>query len=356
MESERAVVIEEACRFCWMCRHLCPVALATGNEANTPRARALVASMDRRNFPFGRDSALKMFECVLCYACSDNCATGYDPTIFTREMRGRAIAEGLVSDEIVNLAEEVLNGNNPFVSDKNDTFDELIKDLPPDAPIYLYRNGYEKHALPLMDFLSRNEIYYRTDKEEKPSGAIACDFVGYLEEVRSIAADWVRWLDNLNVTTVICLNPADVFFLRSDASSWGIETKCHVVSSIEFAYELMKSGKLKKPNGKKIKGVYHDPSVLARNLLLTEEPRELLLSGGVSLVSLFLSYNLARSSGSLILSKINPALQTKVAKGLWDDIMATGSNTVITASPESEINLERSKPKSAKVYDIFELI
>ena len=40
MISQNALHHAEKCRFCWMCRHLCPVQHQTGKELNTPRARA----------------------------------------------------------------------------------------------------------------------------------------------------------------------------------------------------------------------------------------------------------------------------------------------------------------------------
>ena len=44
MFSEKAKKHADACRFCWMCRHLCPVQLVTGKETNTPRAKWLLVS------------------------------------------------------------------------------------------------------------------------------------------------------------------------------------------------------------------------------------------------------------------------------------------------------------------------
>ena len=41
MFSENAKKHADACRFCYMCRHLCPVELVTGKENNTPRAKGL---------------------------------------------------------------------------------------------------------------------------------------------------------------------------------------------------------------------------------------------------------------------------------------------------------------------------
>ena len=43
--SEKSRTHIDQCRFCWMCRHICPVGNATGQERNTARARALGLSL-----------------------------------------------------------------------------------------------------------------------------------------------------------------------------------------------------------------------------------------------------------------------------------------------------------------------
>ncbi len=46
--SKKSKEIVDACRFCWMCRHICPIGNATGQERNTARARALTLSVVER--------------------------------------------------------------------------------------------------------------------------------------------------------------------------------------------------------------------------------------------------------------------------------------------------------------------
>ena len=57
MISQNALKHANKCRFCWMCRHLCPVQLQTGKEINTPRAKGLLLSMNQRGKAFGPDEA-----------------------------------------------------------------------------------------------------------------------------------------------------------------------------------------------------------------------------------------------------------------------------------------------------------
>ena len=52
MISQIANKHADKCRFCWMCRHLCPVQLQTGKEINTPRAKGLLLSQIARIITF----------------------------------------------------------------------------------------------------------------------------------------------------------------------------------------------------------------------------------------------------------------------------------------------------------------
>ena len=62
MVSQKALQHAEKCRFCWMCRHLCPVQHQTGKELNTPRAKGLLLSMvSKKSAEFDRDMAQAMY-------------------------------------------------------------------------------------------------------------------------------------------------------------------------------------------------------------------------------------------------------------------------------------------------------
>ena len=72
MISQNALHHAEKCRFCWMCRHLCPVQHQTGKELNTPRAKGLLLSMvNKKAQEFDKDMGQAMYECLLCDACTN---------------------------------------------------------------------------------------------------------------------------------------------------------------------------------------------------------------------------------------------------------------------------------------------
>ena len=112
MFSEKAKKHADACRFCFMCRHLCPIQLVTGKENNTPRAKGLLVSMTSRGMQMDKGFAVTMYECLLCGACTADCVTGFDPLIFIREARTQAALEGLTpafAQQVIDKLEETGN-------------------------------------------------------------------------------------------------------------------------------------------------------------------------------------------------------------------------------------------------------
>ena len=104
----------DACRFCWMCRHICPVGGASGNEGWTPRARGLMMSMIERGTPYDADIAESMYHCTLCDACANDCATGYKPSEFIREARTVAVAEDIAPKAIMASIDAIAETGNIF--------------------------------------------------------------------------------------------------------------------------------------------------------------------------------------------------------------------------------------------------
>ena len=106
-----------ACRFCWMCRHLCPVGLATGKENNGPRAKALFLYLQEKGLDLAADTAMDMYECALCNACAANCETGYEPPKYIRAARAELLANGMVPAKIRETIDILVESGNLYGAD-----------------------------------------------------------------------------------------------------------------------------------------------------------------------------------------------------------------------------------------------
>lgn len=112
--SEKSKKHIDSCRFCWMCRHICPIGNATGLERNTARARALSLSMVYRGAEKLEDMADNLFECALCGACVKECVTGWDPVSFTVEAKTQAGLSGALPAYILKLVENFQKYGNVY--------------------------------------------------------------------------------------------------------------------------------------------------------------------------------------------------------------------------------------------------
>ena len=104
----------DSCRFCWMCRHICPIGNATGLERNTSRARALGLSLVNREVYDITEVIDNVYECACCGACTKECVTGWDPVMFTKAARLDAALEGKLPEYINVLVDNCLDMGNAY--------------------------------------------------------------------------------------------------------------------------------------------------------------------------------------------------------------------------------------------------
>ena len=356
MFSEKAKDISDACRFCWMCRHVCPVAAVTGNEANTPRARGLILSMDERGIPYGKEAIDLVFQCCLCSACTNNCATGYDPTVFTREARSIAIARDLLPPWLEKIVNAALDGMLHFVDEPmSDQYRTIVNTLDQNAEVLLYRGGYTDSAVPLMRVLSKAEVDFNVLKDELPSGAHLGDLVGYVDEVKEVAIRWRNQINASGCDTVVVLNPTDAAFIKQQMVQWDVIPKAKVVTATAYVAQLIEKKQLKVQSKKQIV-TFHDPSRLARILDDTASPRALIQAANIQLNEMFLHGKLANSSGSALMQLLYPSIVDLMVASRWAEIERTGAHTVVTASPENYHLLKSGQREGFEVVDIFSLL
>ena len=115
----------DACRFCWMCRHICPIGNATGQERNTARARAVALSLVERGAAELDDCIDNVYECALCGACTKDCATGWDPVMFTKEARTGAALDGKLPEYVMTMIQNLSEKGNIYGADKNENIPEI---------------------------------------------------------------------------------------------------------------------------------------------------------------------------------------------------------------------------------------
>ena len=102
--TERNTPTSENCRFCWMCRHVCPVGHVTSRETLTPHAWALtIESVRRGQLAWNDETASVMYACADCGLCRAHCVTDQPLPDAIVAARAEIVRQGHAPAAIVEL-------------------------------------------------------------------------------------------------------------------------------------------------------------------------------------------------------------------------------------------------------------
>lgn len=356
MFTNKAKEQADACRFCWMCRHICPVALVTGLEGNTPRGKGLLVSMDSRGIPITEETAEVMFQCALCGACTNDCATAYDPRIFIREARTEAVVNGIVPPHVQKVIDRAMDGT---FHPKDETLSSAVEALPKKADVLLFlgETGWAegKSALALMDILKKAGVSFTVLKNEPSCGAVLGDLIGYVDEVKTAAEMCFAAMAASGAKKAVFLDPFCLSFIRHQCAEWDILPDMELLTATAYCAELIRSGKLV-PETIGLDATFHDPCHLSRDLDETGAAREILAALGIRLKEMFLHGRMSKCCGGPVMRETNPQITRKMAAAIWYDAAFVGAETMITACPGCSRILGESVPEGCRQEDLFVLL
>ncbi len=112
--SDRAPVYN-LCRFCLMCRHVCPVGRTTKHESNTPHGWALlISSVDRGQMEWNTDSVATLYECAQCGLCYANCVTEQPLPSAIAAARAHVVSIGAAPQTVMEIDSRLRQWGNPY--------------------------------------------------------------------------------------------------------------------------------------------------------------------------------------------------------------------------------------------------
>ncbi len=360
MFTEKAKKNADACRFCWMCRHVCPVGLATGKEIHNARPKGLLVSMESRNIPLDKDGLAIMYECCLCKACTNDCATGFDPPVYVLEARTKAVVEDAVPAGVRKVLDRAINGSI-YEEPPCDELAERTKKLPDKSEVLLYigeagRRGSCAIALAYMDLLEKANIKYTAFENEPVSGAQLGELMGYVDDVRQKAMACMDKIVSSDAKVVIVLDPTDCAFFKHVCGEWGIlPEQLAFVTATEYIWSLIENGKLV-PGKTRQTATYHDPCRLARDLEESEPARKIIKAMGIELEEMFLNRKLTRCCGGALMQQTQSSMCDAITSVRWKDVSESRQDMLITACPCCASNFKKTRPDGMKTEDIFILL
>ncbi len=351
--TENAKNIIDNCRFCWMCRHICPIGNATGHERNTARARAFALSMVERGSTELSEVAENVYECTLCGACTNNCATGFDPKVFIQEAKTDIVLSGLAPDYILSLVEKCISSGNPFGIDMPKELVALYKsegDILFVAGVNAAIKAPEcvKTALELIRGAGVDVAFTSLQN----TGSALWFLTGKTHETKEAAGAFANGVAGYK--KIVFYDPDDLAFILHEGREWGIKIDAELVSFNSFLLSLIEEGKI---NIKRNESVYtlQDHPSYARELDDTESGRALISLVGTS-YDMLLHGKEANLAAQLIMSEYMPDVMRRVALDRWDNAINMGCKTIVTESPAEYVALKETAPEGYRVISIEEMI
>lgn len=334
-----------------MCRHICPIGNATGQERNTSRARALSLSLvERGGAELNADLIDNVYECALCGACTKECVTGWDPVLFTKETRLEAALTGKMPSYIEKMLDNYdstgnIYGENSDIKERKTGADTLLF-IGMDARIKC-ADKVEK----AMELLEKAGVSFDVLADE-PNSGYAFDFLlGGADETRKVMENCAKALD---YKKIVCYDVCDAKVFLREYKEWGINLRAEVVTFTEYLSRLIADGKLKLKKSDK-EYTLQDPALLARDLEDSESPRAVLSACG-RLKEMLLFGKDTMLAGNLIMNEYMPKVMRLVAENRWANAAHIGAKTLVTACPAEYVLLRETKPEDIELITIEEAV
>lgn len=341
----------DACRFCWMCHHVCPIGIATGLERNSVRARAMSLSLVARDaIDYTDDIIDNVYECSLCGGCMTDCVTGWDPVMFTKEARLGAALDGKLPEYIMTMVGNVLEKGNIY---GETNFDKIPEIKGNDTLLFLGENtrakGCAKAALELLD-----KAGVKADVlKDEPNSGYSLDFmIGAANETKTVMESCAKRLNEYK--TVVCYDPCDAKVMKREYKEWGIDLSAKVVTFTELVASLIKDGKL---TPKKGDGVYtvQDSPLLARDLEETQPVRDILSACG-SLNEMLLNRQYTMLASNYIMAVYMPEVMKKTAECRLVNAKNVNAKILVTTSTAEYNELSSINPDGMEILKLEEAV
>lgn len=351
-----------ACRFCHMCRHVCPIGKQTGKEIHHARGRALIFSTLLKGKKIDSEIAQVAYECALCGGCIEQCVTGYDPTTFIRAARTELAAENLIPAEINSVVKSLFEMENPFglpQAEKNKGFVDLIKDLPEKADVLLFIGCTAAYKTPeiaraAINLLKKAQVNFTVIKEEKCCGLYLSDLIGAVEESRQQVSKVAEQIKNIGAKTIVALCPSCTKVFKREYPQWGLELKMEVRSITSYLADLLTEGRLK-PKKLDYQVTFHDPCRLARDLEETEPARMIIDSMKLNLKEMFFNRAKTHCCGGGLLDLYAPELTSLTSASCWEEA-SRNADTMVVACSSCQLVMEKTRPKKMKLKNLIKLL
>jgi len=360
MQLQSVTETIENCRYCLMCRHVCPVGHVTRRETLTPHGWGLtIASVQRGLLTWNQDTVDVLYSCADCGTCRAHCVTDQRLPDAIAITRAEVAAQNLVPAAAYEVHKALQEWSNPYKKQVPETFNgqaEIALFVGDDAK-YLWPAALES-ALKLLQAAGVKPMLIGIGRS---SGYLASS-LGFPETAKMLVQTTLDELKASGARRLLVLTPGDYYAFsgmlneRLD-SQWpqGVEIQ-EVMSLLD---EKLSSGVLKfKTSDDKRPYAYIDPTHSLRIPARYDAPRRLLAAVmSTAGHELFWRKERAHPCGNGALQFITPQISNHLTYARLADAQQAGVQIAVTEDAGCLSQLSRHADRfGLHVQGFYELL
>lgn len=364
--SEHTAAIE-ACRFCFMCRHVCTAGVVSGKESDTPRGKALILFKALKgHIDYGVDTVETLYRCCLCGMCEAWCKAGCTLPDAVLAARADVVAQGKEPEKVRRIKDHLLATGNPFGLPAEARFQALAApDLfRPRAEVLYYVGCDTAYLQPeiagaLLRILRAADVEFSLLRDERSTGKPLL-LLGYRTEARAMAEDLARKIRATQCRTLVTGCPSSFDAFSKDFPAMGLDLGgIEVLHTAQYLDRLRQENRLVVQSDAVSSATLLDSTYLGRKHGIFEEPRRVLQSlPGLDLREMAWSRELAWSCGEPggIFRLLQPELSKQLAERVLTEAAQTGAEVLVTTCPATKTALAEANRPRPRVLDLAEIV
>ncbi|OGV67734.1 MAG: hypothetical protein A3K19_10875 [Lentisphaerae bacterium RIFOXYB12_FULL_65_16] len=358
MRSETLTNVIEACRFCFMCRHLATVGNVTFRESDTPRGTALILDKVRRDPALLQcaDYVECLYRNALSGACRKHCVSSYDEVGLVLAAREDIVAVGAAPKAVAVLAETLERTGNPFGAAARTGAKRRAATT---ADVLYFVDPYAAHKQPEIAaaFLAAAKaLGVKVLPVEGVDAGKALLVLGYRDQAAKAAKRVRKLVAESGCKTVVTSCPAcfDAFKNDYPRLGAGFGAKVAIEHSGAFLLKVLEAKKPKISKRGKAKVFYLDSDFLRNYNGIVDEPRALLRALGLALLPFGTNpeESCACGEGAVVSDVLHPGVVSLLRARVEELADDPAHDTLVVASPYTKhVLVSGVRPLKVKTLD-----
>lgn len=346
------------CRYCLMCRHVCPVGRATKNEATTPHGWGLLmASVARGQMEWDAEAVDTLFQCAQCGLCHANCVTDQPLPFAIAAARAEVVAAGAAPSAVSAVEARLRAWGNPYRETEP-------LPAPGAAGAALFVGAAAQHLRPQTQAAARRLLDTLGIEHVPVAVGLSSVYLPYAlglrETARVLAQAALHDIAAVGCARLIVLTPADVQALREFHPDLGLPLPdtVEVVELTTLLADAIEAGRLSVRKAD-LSLTYHDPAYTPRRLPRAAAARAILSALTSQPVREMLWREKRAMPGGAIggLEFTHPALAADMTRERLAEAAATGADLFVTEDPAAlahfAAHADSSGPAVTGLYELL---